>query len=132
MPLVKFISPTDPYWLSTMQAIKDRLLTDCLVMRYDNTKSPVDGLQGDEGSFTTCSFWYVECLARSGDVKQARLLFEKMLSYSNHLGLYSEELSPWGEHLGNYPQALTHLALISAAYALNERLEGTGVGDVAG
>lgn len=123
MPLVKFISPTDPYWLSTMKQIKKRLLTDCLVMRYDNDEESIDGLAGDEGAFTTCSFWYVECLARSGDVKQARLLFEKMLSYSNHLGLYSEELSPWGEHLGNYPQALTHLALISAAYALNERLE---------
>lgn len=129
MPLVKFISPTDPYWLSTMRQIKKRLLTDCLVMRYDNEDEPVDGLAGDEGAFTTCSFWYMECLARSGDVKQARLLFEKMLSYSNHLGLFSEELSPRGEHLGNYPQALTHLALISAAYALNERLEDGSLRD---
>lgn len=129
MPLVKFISPTDPYWLSTMRAIKKRLLSDCLVKRYDNADAPVDGLTGSEGAFTTCSFWYVECLARSGDVKMARLLFEKMLSYSNHLGLYSEELSTSGEHLGNFPQALTHLALISAAYALNESLEGENIAE---
>ncbi len=123
MPLVKFIHPMDPYWRSTMDAIKESLLQDCLVFRYDVEHAAPDGLSGAEGAFTTCSFWYVECLARSGDVKQARLLFEKMLSYANHLGLYSEELSPWGEHLGNFPQALTHLALISAAYALNEEHE---------
>ncbi|MCF8127992.1 MAG: glycoside hydrolase family 15 protein [Deltaproteobacteria bacterium] len=123
MPLVKFISPTDSYWLSTMKQIKRRLLNDCLVYRYDNEEVPIDGLTGLEGAFTTCSFWYVECLARTGDVKQARLLFEKMLSYANHVGLYAEELSPTGGHLGNFPQALTHLSLISAAYALNEALE---------
>ena len=129
MPLVKFIAPTDPYWLSTMGRIKERLLQDCLVFRYDNQDSPIDGLTGLEGAFTTCSFWYVECLARSGDVKQARLLFDKMLSYSNHLGLYAEELAPSGEHLGNFPQAFTHLALISAAYALNEALDGNVIVD---
>jgi GH15 family glucan-1,4-alpha-glucosidase len=119
MPLVRFISPTDPYWLSTMRVVKERLVKDCLVLRYDNEADSVDGLTGVEGTFTTCAFWYVESLARSGDALQARYYFEKMLSYANHLGLYSEELSPAGEHLGNFPQALTHLALISAAYALN-------------
>ena len=123
MPLVRFISPTDPYWLSTMRVVKDRLVKDCLVLRYDNEAESVDGLAGVEGTFTTCAFWYVESLARSGDVQQARFFFEKMLSYANHLGLYSEELSPAGEHLGNFPQALTHLALISAAYALNKAME---------
>ena len=83
-----------------------------------------DGLPGREGSFSLCSFWYVECLARAGDVKQARFLFEKMLGYANHVGLYSEELGPAGEHLGNFPQAFTHLSLISAAYYLDRALSG--------
>jgi GH15 family glucan-1,4-alpha-glucosidase len=78
-----------------------------------------DGLAGTEGTFNMCSFWYVECLSRAGDVPKARFIFEKLLSYSNHLGLYSEELGPCGEHLGNFPQAFTHLALISAAHNLD-------------
>ena len=69
-----------------------------------------------------CSFWYIEALARAGDVARARYIFEKMLGYANHLGLYAEELGPSGEHLGNFPQAFTHLALISAAFELNRRL----------
>jgi len=69
-----------------------------------------------------CSFWYVECLSRAGDVDKARFFFEKMLGYASHVGLYSEELGPRGEHLGNFPQAFTHLALISAAYNLNLNL----------
>jgi GH15 family glucan-1,4-alpha-glucosidase len=71
-----------------------------------------------------CSFWLIECLARAGNLKRARFLFEKMLGYANHLGLYAEELNPSGEHLGNFPQAFTHLALISAAFDLNRRLDG--------
>jgi GH15 family glucan-1,4-alpha-glucosidase len=81
-------------------------------------------LAGVEGSFTACSFWFIECLARSHQTGKARLLFEKMLSYANHLGLYSEQLGSSGEHLGNFPQAFTHLALISAATFLDRALSG--------
>src|ERR1700692_4090997 len=123
MPLVRFISPTDGQWLSTLEAIERDLVVDTLVFRYRNDER-LEGLRGGEGSFTACSFWYVECLARAHRVDQARLLFEKMLGYSNHVGLYSEELGPNGQHLGNFPQALTHLALISAASYLDRALSG--------
>jgi GH15 family glucan-1,4-alpha-glucosidase len=122
MPLVKFISPTDPRWLSTLQAIGDHLRDDSLIYRYKNDEAAYDGLTGIEGTFNMCSFWYVECLSRAGDWKKARFYFEKMLGYANHLGLYSEELGPDGRHLGNFPQAFTHLALISAAINLNKNL----------
>jgi len=122
MPLVRFISPTDPRWLSTLDAIEKELVDDSLVYRYRTEEGASDGLSGEEGTFCMCSFWNVECLSRSGDVQKARFLFEKMLGYANHLGLYAEELGPSGEHLGNFPQAFTHLALISAAYDLNRRL----------
>jgi len=121
MPLVKFIAPTDPRWLSTLRAIGDELVSDSLVYRYNVEASP-DGLHGDEGTFSICSFWYVEALARAGQLDQARLAFEKMLTYANHLGLYSEEIGPTGEQLGNFPQAFTHLALISAATNLDRQL----------
>jgi GH15 family glucan-1,4-alpha-glucosidase len=121
MPLVEFISPTDPRWLSTLDAIGTELVTDSLVYRYDPAASP-DGLEGDEGPFSICSFWYVEALARAGRLAEARLAFEKMLTYANHLGLYSEQVGPSGELLGNFPQAFTHLALISAATCLDEHL----------
>ncbi len=121
MPLVKFIAPTDPRWLSTLRAIGDELVSDSLVYRYNVEASP-DGLLGDEGTFSICSFWYVEALARAGQLDQARLAFEKMLTYANHLGLYSEEIGPTGEQLGNFPQAFTHLALISAATNLDRQL----------
>jgi GH15 family glucan-1,4-alpha-glucosidase len=134
MPLMRFISPTDPRWLSTLKAVGERLVDDSLVRRYEDKS--VDGLDGVEGSFNMCSFWYVECLARAGNLAQARFLFEKMLGYANHLGLYAEELGPSGEHLGNFPQAFTHLALISAAHYLNRALsarERSGVpGDAGG
>jgi GH15 family glucan-1,4-alpha-glucosidase len=117
-PLVRFISPADPRWLSTLAAIERNLLDDSLVYRYRGD----DGLTGNEGTFCICSFWFIECLARSGNVKKARFLFEKMLGYANHLGLYAEQLGPSGEHLGNFPQAFTHLSLISAAYALDRKL----------
>jgi GH15 family glucan-1,4-alpha-glucosidase len=123
MPLMRCISPTDPRWLSTLKAVGDRLRDDSLIYRYSGGAA-VDGLRGAEGTFNICSFWYVECLARAGDVKQARFLFEKMLGYANHVGLYSEELGPAGEHLGNFPQAFTHLSLISAAYYLDRALSG--------
>ena len=124
MPMVRFISPVDPMWLSTMRAIENHLITDTLVRRYDVGRSDVDGLPGTEGSFTACSFWYVECLARAGELEKAQLLFEKLLGYANHLGLYSEELGADGRHLGNFPQAFTHLALISAATYLDRALMG--------
>jgi GH15 family glucan-1,4-alpha-glucosidase len=123
MPLVRFISPTDPRWLSTLKAVGEQLVDDSLVFRY-STEQGMDGLTGGEGTFNMCSFWYVECLARAGDLAQARFLFEKMLGYANHLGLFAEELGPAGEHLGNFPQAFTHLALISAAYYLDRALSG--------
>jgi GH15 family glucan-1,4-alpha-glucosidase len=122
MPLVKFVGPTDPRWLLTLRAVKDELVDDSLVYRYRTTEAASDGLAGEEGTFSICSFWYVECLSRAGDLDQARFFFEKMLGYANHLGLYAEELGSSGQHLGNFPQAFTHLALISAAYDLNRRL----------
>jgi GH15 family glucan-1,4-alpha-glucosidase len=121
MPLVLFIAPTDPRWLSTLAAIGDELVSDSLVYRYNVEASP-DGLRGDEGTFSMCSFWYVEALTRAGRLDEARLAFEKMLTYANHVGLYSEEIGPTGEQLGNFPQAFTHLALISAAFNLDRAL----------
>ena len=121
MPLVKFISPTDPRWLSTLDAIGQELVSDSLVARYNPQASP-DGLRGEEGTFSMCTFWYVEALARAGRLDEARLVFEKMLTYANHLGLYAEEIGPTGEQLGNFPQAFTHLALISAATNLDRQL----------
>ncbi|MBA3555205.1 MAG: glycoside hydrolase family 15 protein [Gemmatimonadales bacterium] len=127
MPLVRFISATDPRWCSTISAVEQRLVQDSLVYRYENDGGMHDGLKGAEGSFTICSFWYIECLSRSGDLQKARFLFEKLLGYANHVGLYAEEIGPAGEHLGNFPQAFTHLALISAAYDLDRRLSGAGI-----
>ncbi len=124
MPMMRFISPVDPMWLSTLRAIEKHLIEDTLVRRYDVERNHVDGLPGTEGSFIACSFWYVECLARAGKLERAQLLFEKLLSYSNHLGLYSEELGADGRHLGNFPQAFTHLSLISAATYLDRALSG--------
>jgi GH15 family glucan-1,4-alpha-glucosidase len=121
MPLVKFIAPTDPRWLSTLDAITNELVSDSLVYRY-NARAAPDGIEGEEGTFSICSFWYVEALARAGRLEEARLAFEKMLTYANHLGLFSEEIGPTGEQLGNFPQAFTHLALISAAVNLNHQL----------
>lgn len=124
LPLVRFVSATDPRWLATLDAIGRALADDALVYRY---RGP-DGLPGQEGAFTACSFWYAECLARAGRLAQARLVFEKMLGHANPLGLFSEEIGPGGEQLGNTPQALTHLALISAAFYLDRELSGAGQG----
>jgi GH15 family glucan-1,4-alpha-glucosidase len=127
LPLVRFISPTDPRWVSTLRAIERDLVSDSLVYRYRTVDGGFsDGLTGQEGTFSMCSFWYVECLSRMGDLQQARFFFEKMLGYANHLGLYGEELGAQGQHLGNFPQAFTHLALISAAYDLDRRLSVAG------
>jgi GH15 family glucan-1,4-alpha-glucosidase len=126
MPLVRFIAPTDPRWLATLRAVERRLMEDTLVYRYDIEGPETDGLRGPEGTFSMCSFWYIECLSRSGDLQKARFYFEKMLGYANHLGLYAEEVGQKGELVGNFPQALTHLSLISAAYDLDRRLSGAG------
>ncbi len=122
MPMVRFISPIDPRWLATLARIESCLTEDSLVFRY---AAGSDGIDGEEGSFNACSFWLIECLARAGQLEKARLMFDKMLGYANHLGLYSEELGSSGEHLGNFPQALTHLALISAATYLDRKLDGS-------
>ncbi len=122
MPLVRFISPKDPRWLSTMKRIEDELISDSLVYRYRPEVAAPDGFLSHEGTFSMCTFWYVECLSRAGQLEKARFYFEKMLGYANHLGLYSEQLGFEGEHLGNFPQAFTHLGLISAAYNLDRQL----------
>jgi GH15 family glucan-1,4-alpha-glucosidase len=131
MPLVFFLSPNDPRMLKTLDAINRSpkhggLASDGLVYRYDS-ETGEDGLHGKEGTFTMCSFWLVEALTRAGRVdraklNEARLLFEHMLSHSNHINLYSEEIGAGGEALGNFPQAFTHLALISAAFNLDRAL----------
>ena len=126
MPLVKFVSPTDPRWISTLDAIGCDLVSDSLVYRYDIEASP-DGLRGVEGTFSPCTFWYAEALARAGQLSEARLVFEKMLTYANHLGLFAEQIGPTGEQLGNFPQAFTHLALISAAVNLDRQLGGHAI-----
>lgn len=125
MPSVGFVSPTDPRWLSTLDAMEDELVSDSLVHRYDPAASP-DGLRGSEGTFSLCSFLYVEALARSGRLGQARYAFDKMLTYANHAGLFAEEIGPTGEQLGNFPQAFTHLALITAALALDHEMDAVG------
>lgn len=122
MPLIKFIGPTDPQWLSTLKLIGERLVDDSLVHRYDHGDGTSNAEAKHEGTFNMCTFWYVECLARGGDPQQARYVFEKMLGYGNHLGLFGEETGPTGEQLGNFPQAFTHLGLISAAYSLDHAL----------
>jgi GH15 family glucan-1,4-alpha-glucosidase len=122
MPLMLFVSPNDPRMLATLARIRQELVSDSLVRRYEIGKAARDGLPGSEGSFTVCSFWLVEAMSRAGYVEEAQFLFEKMLLYANHLGLFSEEISSQGELLGNFPQALTHLGLISAAFNLDRIL----------
>ncbi|MFG1997067.1 glycoside hydrolase family 15 protein [Actinoplanes sp. NPDC048988] len=122
MPTVGFITPADPRWVSTLKAMEKELVTDSLVYRYDPAASP-DGLQGSEGTFSLCTFAYVSALAAAGELDRARLTFEKMLTYANHLGLFSEEIGLTGEQLGNFPQAFTHLALIDAAVTLDRELD---------
>src|SRR5581483_6456649 len=125
MPLMGFVAPRDPMWLSTLDAIGAELVSDSLVYRYNPGASP-DGLRGDEGTFSLCSFWYVDALARAGRLDEAELIFQKMLTYANHLGLYSEEIGLTGEQLGNFPQAFSHLALINTALNLDYQLDQIG------
>ena len=127
MPLQGFVSPKDPVWLQTLDAINRELVSDSLVYRYNPSASP-DGLAGNEGTFSLCTFWYVDALARAGRLEEAQLTFEKMHTYANHLRLYSEEISSTGDQLGNFPQAFSHLALISAAVNLDYQLDhGAGI-----
>ena len=131
MPLVLFLSPTDPRTLTNLEATlqspeKGGLVSNSLVYRYNLNESR-DGLNGEEGTFNLCTFWLVEALTRAGKddrrlLDRARLMFEEMLGYANHLGLYAEETGHSGEALGNFPQAFTHLALISAAFNLDRAL----------
>ncbi|RIL07986.1 MAG: glucoamylase [Proteobacteria bacterium] len=132
MPLTFFMAPNDPRMLATIDAIRaplhrGGLAADGLVYRYDPAHAP-DGLPGTEGTFNMCSFWLVEALTRAGRTDparlvEARLLFEQMLGYGNHLGLYAEQTGTTGEALGNFPQAFTHLSLISAAFNLDRELD---------
>ncbi len=124
MPVVMFIAPKDPRMLSTLDRTMEKLVSDNLVYRYqlDGELATKDGLTGHEGTFSMCTFWLVDALARAERLEEARFIFEKMLTYGNHLGLYSEEISSTGGALGNFPQAFTHLGLISAALHLDEKL----------
>ncbi|QMU30926.1 glycoside hydrolase family 15 protein [Adhaeribacter radiodurans] len=130
MPLIRFISPKDPRWLSTLKRIESELVSDSLVYRYNPEVAASDGLISREGTFSMCTFWYVECLSRAGELEKARFYFEKMLGYANHLGLYAEQLGFQGEHLGNFPQAFTHMGLISAAYSLDRKLNDSRNKDI--
>jgi GH15 family glucan-1,4-alpha-glucosidase len=118
--MMKFLSPADPRFLSTLRAVEKSLVTDSLVFRYE---PETDGLDGAEGTFSICSFWYVEALTRANRLDDAQLALEKMFSYANHVGLYAEQVSATGDQVGNFPQAFTHLALISAATNLDRALE---------
>ena len=123
MPLLRFVSSREPRWLKTFEAIEEKLTADVLVFRYKNEDGSHDGLEGEEASFTICSFWYAECLARIGRVDEATVVMQKLLGYGNHLGLFSEEIGMHGEQLGNFPQAFSHLSLISAAFQIDKQGE---------
>ncbi|MFD8703068.1 glycoside hydrolase family 15 protein [Kitasatospora sp. NPDC059648] len=122
IPRVGFLAPRTVSWLSTLDAMERRLVSDSLVYRYDPAASP-DGLRGSEGTFSLCTFLYVDALARAGRIRPARYAFEKMQTYANHVGLFAEEIGPSGEQLGNFPQAFTHLSLIMAATTLDDALD---------
>jgi GH15 family glucan-1,4-alpha-glucosidase len=122
MVLAKFAGPTDPRILQTLDRIQAELASDSLVLRYNPLMAADDGIGSGEGSFSPCSFWWAESLARAGRLDAARLMLEKMLTYSIHVGLYAEEIGATGEALGNYPQAFTHLSLITACYHIDQAL----------
>jgi len=124
MSMTGFSGPTDPRFLTTLDCIGSTLVSDSLVHRYATTGH--DGLEGEEGTFNLCSFWYVDALTRAGRLRESRTVFEKALTYTNHVGLYAEEIGTSGEALGNFPQAFTHLALISAAVNLDRALDRQG------
>ncbi len=130
VPLLRFLPPDDPRVRATVLAIADELTEDGLVLRY-RVHETDDGLSGEEGSFTICSFWLVSALVEIGEISRARHLCEKLLSFASPLHLYAEEIEPsTGRHLGNFPQAFTHLALINAVVHViraEEQADGTGV-----
>jgi GH15 family glucan-1,4-alpha-glucosidase len=128
MVLTRFTGPNDPRIVRTMERIQKELTSDSLVSRYKPELAADDGFGGQEGTFSMCSFWLVEALARAGHLEEARLILEKMLTYANHVGLYAEEIGATGEALGNFPQAFTHLSLISACYNLDRALNARGHG----
>jgi GH15 family glucan-1,4-alpha-glucosidase len=122
--LFRFLPPDDPRIRATVEAIERELTVDGLVLRYRVDETD-DGLQGEEGTFAICSFWLVSALVEIGETTRARELLEKLLAYASHLGLYAEEIDPRsGRHLGNFPQAFTHLALINAVMHVLRALEG--------
>ena len=125
MVLTNFAGPTDPRILLTSDRIQKELTSDSLVHRYYPKKAADDGLGSIEGTFSACSFWLAESLARAGRLDEARLMLEKIMTYSNHVGLYAEEFGPTGEALGNFPQAFTHLSLITACYNIDQMLKPT-------
>lgn len=125
MVLTNFAGPTDPRIVDTIDRIQRQLTSDSLVHRYNPEKAAADGLGSVEGTFSACSFWLAEALARAGRLDESRLMLEKMFTYSNHVGLYSEEIGLTGEALGNYPQAFTHLSLITACYNIDQMLNRT-------
>lgn len=129
MVLAKFAGPTDPRILQTLDRIQAELASDSLVLRYNPLRAADDGIGSSEGSFSPCSFWWAESLARAGRLDAARFMLEKMLTYSNHVGLYAEEIGATGEALGNYPQAFTHLSLITACYHIDQALSKVKAGD---
>ena len=123
MPLVDFIAPRDPRWLSTLKGVEEELVDDSLVYRYHPAKAASDGLEGAEGTFVMCSYWFIQCLTLAGEVQKARLIFEKLHGYANHLGLYAEEMDAETRYLGNFPQAFSHFGLINTALSLDETLK---------
>jgi GH15 family glucan-1,4-alpha-glucosidase len=122
MPLVGFLPATDPRMRSTIEAIARDLTDDGLVLRYRNAAGPnADGLAGAEGTFVICSFWLVSCLAQAGELERAEALFARLDGYANDLGLLAEEVDPvTGELLGNFPQAFSHVGLITAAWEIDQ------------
>jgi pentatricopeptide repeat protein len=125
MVLTRFTGSNDPRILQTIDRIQKELTSDSHVYRYNPELAADDGFGSQEGTFSICTFWLVEALARAGRLEEARLVLEKMLTYANHVGLYSEEVGPTGRALGNFPQAFTHLSLISACYNMDRALNGT-------
>lgn len=121
MPLLRFVSSKEPRWLKTFEKIEEKLAADVLIFRYKQEDGAEDGLEGEEASFTICSFWYAECLARVGRVEESATVMQKLLGYGNHVGLFSEEIAVNGDQLGNFPQAFSHLALISAAFQIDKQ-----------
>src|SRR3954452_9897102 len=121
MPLVGFLPASDPRMRSTIEAIARDLTEDGLVLRYRNVEGlNADGLTGEEGTFVVCSFWLVSCLARAGEIERAEALYDQLAGYANDVGLLGEEIDTAnGEQLGNFPQAYSHIGLITAAHDID-------------